>query len=181
MYSRKPMERDLLHRLSHINDIRQQTMLLNRSMQDARMESMSMQAAIALYMQYAVAEMIPQPKEKKQIPNRREEAEHAGKEALAIVEVCQISNQRREDAKERTKEQRERQRKSPGVPAGPIPDQEEEIILPQTPYDMLDVNRCAGFLLYSYDKRGTHCILGEDNKPGSYGGRITGGEFGRKA
>lgn len=181
MYSRKPMERNLLHRLSHINDIHRQTVLLSRDMKDARMESMSMQEAIAMYMQCAVAEMIPQPKEKKRVLNRKDEAEHASREALEIVEVCQISNQRREDAKERSKEKRERQRKSPGVPVGRIPDMEEEIVLPQTPYDMLDVNRCAGFLLYSYDKHGTHTILGEDIKPGSYGGRITNGEFGRKA
>ena len=178
MYSRKPTERNLLHRLSHINDIQRQTVLLNRNMKDARMESMSMQEAIAMYMQCAATEMILQTKEKKRMPERKEEAEHANREALAIVEVCQISNQRKKDARERSKEKRERQRKSPGVPVGRIPDMEEEIVLPQTPYDMLDVNRCAGFLLYSYDKRGTHSILGENNKPGSYGGRITNGEFG---
>lgn len=181
MYSRKLTERELLHRLSYIHDIRRQTVLLSRSMRDARMESMSMQQAIAIYMQCAVAEMITQPKEQERAVSRREKAEYAGQEAQAIVEVCQISNQRKEDAKERTKENRERQRRAPGVPVGSMPDMEEEIILPQTPYDMLDVNRCAGFLLYSYDKHGTHCILGDDIKPGSYGGRITNGEFGRKA
>lgn len=181
MYSRKLMERNLLHRLSHINDIHRQTVFLSRDMKDARMESMSMQEAIAIYMQCAVAEMLPQPKEKERMLNRKEETEHANREAMAIVEVCQITNQRREDAKERSKEKRERQRKSPGVPVGRMPDMEEEIILPQTPYDTLDVNRCAGFLLYSYDKHGVHTILGEDIKPGSYGGRITNGEFGRKA
>ncbi|MEE1257953.1 MAG: hypothetical protein UHN47_15795 [Lachnospiraceae bacterium] len=181
MYSRKPMERNLLHRLSHINDIHRQTVLLNRNIKDARMESMSMQEVIAIYMQGAVAETVSQSKEKKRVFNQREEAERANREALAIVEVCQISNQRKEDAKERTKEKRERQRKSPGVPVGRIPGQEEEIILPQTSYDMLDVDRCAGFLLYSYNKQGIHSILGENINSGSYGGRITNGEFGRKA
>lgn len=181
MYSRKPTERDLLHRLSHINDIHKQTMLLSRDMRDARMESMSMQEAIAMYMQCAMAEMIPQSKEKKRVPSRQEEAENASRQAMAIVEVCQISNQRKEDAKERTKEKREQQRKSPGVPVGRIPEMEEEIVLPQTPYDMLDVNRCAGYLLYSYDKHGGHSVLGEDIKPGGYGGRITNGEYGEKA
>ncbi len=28
-------------------------------------------------------------------------------------------------------------------------------------YDALDANRCSGFLLYSYNKRGTHSVLGE--------------------
>lgn len=146
MYSRRPTKRNLLHRLSHITDIQEQTGLQGRDIKDARMESMSMQQALSFY-----------------------------------VEVCQISNQRKEDAKERTKEDRDRQRRTPGVPVGNIPGMEEEIVLPQTSYDMLDVNRCAGFLLYSYDKHGTHSILGEDNKPGGYGGRITNGEFGRKA
>lgn len=181
MYSRKPMERNLLHRLSYINDIQKQTVLLGRDMKDARMESMSMQEAVAMYMQCAMAEVISQPKEKKRVSSHKEETENAERQAMAIVEVCQISNQRREDAKERTKEKRERQRKFPGVPVGRMPDLEEEIMLPQTPYDTLDVNRCAGFLLYSYDKHGTHSVLGEDISPGSYGGRITNGEFGTKA
>lgn len=181
MYSRKLMERNLLHRLSHINDIHRQTILLSRDMKDARMESLSMQEAIAMYMQYAMAEVISQPAEKKRAPNRKEETKDLDGQAMVIVEVCQISNQRKEDARERSKEKRERQRKSPGVPVGRMPGMEEEIILPQTPYDTLDANRCAGFLLYSYDKHGAHSILGEDISPGSYGGRITNGEFGRKA
>ena len=181
MYSRKPMERNLLHRLSHITDIQKQTVLQSRDIKDARMESMSMQQAIAFYIEGIMAEGIPQPKQKKRVSGRKEQAEEEGHQAMAIVEVCRISNQRKEDAKERTKEDRARQRRSPGVPVGNVPDMEEEIILPQTSYDMLDVNRCAGFLLYSYDKYGTHSILGEDNKPGGYGGRMTNGEFGRKA
>ena len=28
-------------------------------------------------------------------------------------------------------------------------------------YDALDANRCSGFLLYSYDKKGVHSVLGE--------------------
>ena len=66
------MERNLLHRLSHINDIHKQTMLLGRDMKDARMESMSMQEAIAMYMQCAMAEMISQPKEKKRVLSRKD-------------------------------------------------------------------------------------------------------------
>lgn len=33
---------------------------------------------------------------------------------------------------------------------------------PQSIYDMLDENRCSGFLLYSYDKNGAHSVLGEN-------------------
>ena len=48
-------------------------------------------------------------------------------------------------------------------------------------YDVLDENRCPGFLLYSYDKNGTHSVLGENISPGGYGGRITSGGFVSKA
>lgn len=40
-------------------------------------------------------------------------------------------------------------------------------------YDSLDANRCAGFLLYSYNKNGVHSVLGENISFGSYGGRIS--------
>lgn len=50
-----------------------------------------------------------------------------------------------------------------------------------TVYDRLDADRCAGFLLYSYNKNGAHSVLGEHISPGSYGGRITSGEFLSKA
>ena len=50
-----------------------------------------------------------------------------------------------------------------------------------TVYDRLDADRCEGFLLYSYNKRGVHSVLGEHITPGSYGGLITSGEFISKA
>jgi hypothetical protein len=51
----------------------------------------------------------------------------------------------------------------------------------QTVYDRMDANRCAGFLLYSYDRRGAHSVLGENITPGSCGGGNMGGEFKMKA
>lgn len=38
----------------------------------------------------------------------------------------------------------------------------------QTAFDRLDANRCSGFLLYSYDKKGVHSVLGEHMSPGSH-------------
>lgn len=38
-------------------------------------------------------------------------------------------------------------------------------------YDLLDANRGSGFLFYSYDKHGIHCILGEQ-RAGGYGDYI---------
>lgn len=38
----------------------------------------------------------------------------------------------------------------------------------ETDFDMLDANRCSGFLLYSYNKKGVHSVLGEHLSFGSY-------------
>ena len=48
-------------------------------------------------------------------------------------------------------------------------------------YDKLDCSRKEAYLLYSYDKSGCHSIIGKDIGPGSYGGRLTSGDFGSKA
>ena len=48
-------------------------------------------------------------------------------------------------------------------------------------YDKLDANRCAGFLLYSYNKNGIHSVLGEHLTPGGYGGFIITADFFTKA
>ena len=37
----------------------------------------------------------------------------------------------------------------------------------ETDFDRLDANRCSGFLLYSYNKRGVHSVLGEHLSFGS--------------
>lgn len=36
----------------------------------------------------------------------------------------------------------------------------------RTDFDRLDANRCSGFLLYSYNKKGVHSVLGEHITPG---------------
>ena len=38
----------------------------------------------------------------------------------------------------------------------------------ETDFDRLDANRCSGFLLYSYNKKGVHSVLGERLSFGSY-------------
>ena len=45
----------------------------------------------------------------------------------------------------------------------------------ETDFDRLDANRCSGFLLYSYNKKGVHSVLGEHLVFGSYDS-ITKGE-----
>jgi len=38
----------------------------------------------------------------------------------------------------------------------------------ETDFDKLDANRCSGFLLYSYDKKGIHSVLGEQYSSGRH-------------
>lgn len=39
----------------------------------------------------------------------------------------------------------------------------------ESDFDRLDANRCSGFLLYSYDRKGVHSVLGEHLTPGRHG------------
>ncbi|MDE6363863.1 MAG: hypothetical protein K2O40_13155 [Lachnospiraceae bacterium] len=45
----------------------------------------------------------------------------------------------------------------------------------ETDFDWLDANRCSGFLLYSYNKKGIHSVLGEQYSSGNYGGTFAAG------
>lgn len=38
----------------------------------------------------------------------------------------------------------------------------------ESDFDRLDANRCSGFLLYSYDRKGVHSVLGEHMAPGRH-------------
>ena len=45
----------------------------------------------------------------------------------------------------------------------------------ETDFDWLDANRCSGFLLYSYNKKGIRSVLGEQYSSGSFGGTFAAG------
>ena len=47
----------------------------------------------------------------------------------------------------------------------------------ETDFDRLDANRCSGFLLYSYNKKGAHSVLGEHLSFGSYDSVGKGGKI----
>ncbi|MCX4375155.1 MAG: hypothetical protein OSJ61_03195 [Lachnospiraceae bacterium] len=49
----------------------------------------------------------------------------------------------------------------------------------ESDFDRLDANRCSGFLLYSYNKKGVHSVLGEHLSFGSYDTVGTGGNLAR--
>jgi hypothetical protein len=42
-------------------------------------------------------------------------------------------------------------------------------------FDRLDANRCSGFLLYSYNKKGIHSVLGEQYSSGRHEGTFAAG------
>ena len=45
----------------------------------------------------------------------------------------------------------------------------------ETDFDWLDANRCSGFLLYSYNKKGIHSVLGEQYSSAGFGGTFATG------
>ena len=180
MDSRRLAEMELLHRLSRIDDVRTYQQLEQRlDIKENRRTSMSMQEALALYLQSIAPAIVPKlPKEEhrgKTDSNKRQESPGT----MEVVEVYRLANQRKQDAKERTKD-----RKYPKeISAEELRELEENTsnIWLQNAFDRLDCSRAEGYLLYSYNKQGTHSIIGHDNQPGTYGGRITSGDFGRKA
>lgn len=119
---------------------------------------------------------------------KQQQLSHQMEEYMAAIEESQLASARTgghydKSAGESDKAQKERIQKalradrSAEYQLKHYEKQEEELSV----YDMLDANRCSGFLLYSYNKNGVHSVLGEDISPGSYGGRITSGSFVSKA
>lgn len=180
MDSRRLAEMELLHRLSRIDDVRTYQQLERRlDIKENRRTSMSMQEALALYLQSIAPAIVPKlPKEEQKgkiDSNKRQDIFGT----MEVVEVYRLANQRKQDAKERTKEKKHPK----GIDWNKLNGNQENAsdIWSQNAFNRLDCSRAEGYLLYSYNKQGTHSIIGHDNQPGTYGGRITSGDFGRKA
>ena len=130
----------------------------------------SIEEAIALYMQTAAQIVTPPVRQ----PVRRDTAQHSQPDDaqvqepgyLIVMEANRIESRCRRDA-----------RAGATSRSLPVDDGWQQA----NAYDRLDVNRTEGYLLYSYDKQGTHSILGRDIRPGGYGDRITDGEYRNKA
>lgn len=99
---------------------------------------------------------------------------------MTAVEASQLKNQRRTDARERIQIQNMNHHNcrsgatSESLPCD-IRTQQENA------FERLDMSRQEGYLLYSYDNKGAQSLLGQDIRPGSYGGRITVGNYTNKA
>lgn len=180
MDSRRLAEMELLHRLSRIDDVCTYQQLERRlDIKENRRTSMSMQEAMALYLQSIAPAIVPKlPIEgQKGKTDSKKQQESPG--AMEVVEVYRLANQRKQDAKERTKEKKQDKEKN----VNELSQQQENVsdIWSQNAFERLDCSCAEGYLLYSYNKQGAHSIIGHDNQPGTYGGRITSGEFGTKA
>lgn len=123
------------------------------------------------------------------VKNPKQQLSQQMAEYMAAIEESQLANARAgvsydKSAAEFDKENQEKAEKvlktdrSAGYQLEHYKKKEET---PSSVYDQLDENRCPGFLLYSYDKNGSHSVLGENRNPGSYNGRVTGGGFVSKA
>ena len=145
----------------------------------------SIQEAIALYMQTA-AQLVTPPVEQSVRRDRAgytsvQDREAQQQEYLIVMEANRIESRRRRDAREQQafRNQRKKKRGRAGATAASLPT--DAGWQQANAYDRLDVNRTEGYLLYSYDKQGTHSILGRDIRPGGYGDGITDGEYRNKA
>lgn len=178
MHSRRLEERQLLHRLSKIDDILavQAAKKKEKLLHPIQKAGMSMEEALAIYMESVVPVLVAQ------IPLQGKSSTRTKKEELSevkeVVEVSHIVQKQKENAKEHTKKKKEEKRNS-------FQDCMEDTGSAKNKgnraYDKLDCSRKEAYLLYSYDKSGCHSIIGKDIGPGSYGGRLTSGDFGSKA
>lgn len=181
MDMRKSVERSQLHRLSQLDYLKgeydRQKLSIEKSI---GMDNMSMTEAVAVYMQRVTPAVVPKQKYDKGF-EAGENLENITDERRRVVEVYQIANQRKQAIPENEAKKQEKKRLK--MPVGSVGEcnYSEEINIPESNYDKIDVNRFEGYLLYSYDKNGEHSILGEHIIPGSYGDRITDGGFGKKA
>lgn len=144
----------------------------------------SIQEAIELYMQTAAQLITPsveQSGRKMSKDSREAVREEQHQNYLTVMEANRIEGCRRRDAREQNtfQDHKKKKRGRAGATKQSLPtnvDSQQE-----NAFDQLDANRTAGYLLYSYDKRGVHSILGEDIRPGGYGDRITVGNYANKA
>lgn len=81
---------------------------------------------------------------------------------LIVMEANRIESRCRRDAREQIafRNQRRKRQGRAGATSRSLP--VDDGWQQANAYDRLDVNRTEGYLLYSYDKQGTHSILGRD-------------------
>lgn len=159
--------------------------------------TLTIEAAINVYMKrqksvYAQIEHDLRKQQDSYVSTSKDPKQHISQqmaEYMAAIEESQLANARAgmnydksaEELNEENKEKTEKVLKTDKSARYQLEHYKKKQEVQSSVYDQLDENRCPGFLLYSYDKNGTHSVLGENISPGSYGGRITSGSFVSKA
>lgn len=169
MYSRCLEEQLLIQRLIKVNQT-------NREKADKkRTVSVYLDEAVQFYMQnvvstYAVSPVTEMPQEKREI-----KADFQRMNIQEVLEVSKVLRRRKEEQENKYPENSAKQQ-----------EKEENMDTTEnsaatTAYECLDCSQRDNYLLYSYNCFGRHSMIGRDIKPGSYGGRITTGDFVVKA
>lgn len=139
-------------------------------------DRLSMDAAILVYLEQVVApNLVFQMPEEKKVSIEDKNAKESITPVHQVYEIFRLQHQQQQHEKK----QKEQPKK---IFSGIIESTSTPSILAgNNAYDLLECRRGDEYLLYSYDKLGCHSVLGKDVSPSSYGGRITSGDFGRKA
>lgn len=166
MTSSKLNERNLLQRLTRVDGIRDSLSSRNYDIKDARQKSMSMPQAIDLYMHAAVSTVVPMLPRVQELITQDERQNENIANGEAVAEVCRGANHRKKDEDECSQEKNKKQRKSSDIHDDSI--KEQKVNTQESIYDKLDKNRAAGYLFYSYDKKGAHSTLGKNTVTVSY-------------
>lgn len=175
MHSSKLDERQLLHRLSKIDEILA-AQEITGGRKNVPRTGMSMEEALAVYMESVVPVVVTRLPEQEK-PSGRTKKQQVS-EVTEVVEASHILYKQKENASEHKKQKKEKKNTSfqECMEGTKTADNTGSLA-----YDRMDCSNKEAYLLYSYDKTGCHSIIGKDINPGSYGGSITRGDFKRKA
>lgn len=109
-----------------------------------------------------------------------EKKDNDSKRSSQVMEVYQIQRYTNHSAKERMQEKQNKNNNAQNhEPVNPTNTNQSDF--QNNALQNLDCSRGQDYLLYSYNKTGNECIIGKDNQPGTYGGRITNGNYYSKA
>lgn len=136
--------------------------------------STKLDEAVAFYTQYIAPAYVTVPVH--ETPEIR--VDQVGFQRMNIQEVLEVSKvlrQKKEQQKKQQTEDPEQEQEKNETQAG------KEANTSTAAYERLDCSERDHYLLYSYNCFGKHSLLGKNMKPGSYGGRMTCGDFGAKA
>lgn len=169
MYSRCLEEQLLIQRLIKVNQSK------GEKAEKKRIVSANLDEAVQFYTQYIAPTYVVPPVSDSHQEKRESKVDFQRMNIQEVLEVSKVLRQRKEEQqKEQSKLSASHQEKEENTG-------EVENFAEMAAYERLDCSHKDSYLLYSYNCYGRHSMLGRDIKPGSYGGRITNGNFGVKA